>query len=319
MLSACTPPKRLVAPLTARASEWCEQEGLPDLAVSYAMSGGHVDRVAELIGRYAHSAYYGGRVGVVRAWFEWVGTHAPIERYPMVAVLGAWLAVVDGRPVQAERWADAIAPVADGPPLPPEVEGPRSLVMAAMCRNGPEQMLVDSERGSTVIGPEAWRPAASVSAGLAHLLLGDVDAATSCFEEGAELAEATGIAISQAVAHSELAILALRRGEVTAAAEHASRARHIIEENGLRGYPTSTLTHAIAARVRIVQGDHIGARRCIDEAASTRAGLTYAFPALALQSRVLLTRASMALGDLLSAESLLAEAGEIVDHRPHLG
>ena len=73
----------------------------------------------------------------MRAWFEWVGTHAPIERYPMVAVLGAWLAVVDGRPVQAERWADAIAPVADGPPLPPEVEGPRSLVMAAMCRNAP--------------------------------------------------------------------------------------------------------------------------------------------------------------------------------------
>ena len=37
----------LIGPITARASAWCEQEGSAELAISYAMAGRHVDRVAD--------------------------------------------------------------------------------------------------------------------------------------------------------------------------------------------------------------------------------------------------------------------------------
>ena len=35
--------------------------------------------------------------------------NAPIERYPAAAVLGTWTMMLDGRALEAERWAEAAA------------------------------------------------------------------------------------------------------------------------------------------------------------------------------------------------------------------
>ena len=50
----------IVPVLTARASVWCEAKSLTDQAVAYAIAGHDVDRVGELIARYAQATYYGG-------------------------------------------------------------------------------------------------------------------------------------------------------------------------------------------------------------------------------------------------------------------
>jgi len=101
----------LVPVITARASAWCEEQGLTDQAVAYAIAGNHVDRAAELIARYGQSTYFGGRASVANAWFEWFGEHAELERFPSVAVLGSYLHAAEQNPIEAERWVDAVPTV----------------------------------------------------------------------------------------------------------------------------------------------------------------------------------------------------------------
>ena len=128
----------------------------------------------------------------------------PSSATPAVAVLGTWLMVLDGRPLEAERW---IAASEDAPgSLASEIEGSRSLVRALMCRDGVAVMLDDARRASSVIGPVErvanGRPAPE---GLGLLTSGEPDAATDRFRASAEESAERGTAVGGSIAHAELA------------------------------------------------------------------------------------------------------------------
>jgi LuxR family maltose regulon positive regulatory protein len=310
----------LVPVLTARASAWCEAEGLTDQAVSYAIAGDHVDRAAELIARYGQSTYFGGRASVARAWFEWFGEHGELERFPSVAVIGAWFFVAEQRPLEAERWIDAIPAGGVTDAAGREKEAVRALLLATMGRDGVGGMGADAERAISLLqAASPWRPNATLLTGLGHLCGGELESASRAFGIAVELASEMGIPIVWALAHAELAIVALELGDVAGAATHASSARRVVEEGKLQGYPTSELTYAVGARVALVQGDPVRARACADEAASIDPTLSYAMPVLALQADLLLARCAMGLGDGAWAEGFLTHADEVIAHRPDLG
>ena len=245
--------------------------------------------------------------------------NAPIERYPAAAVLGTWTMMLDGRALEAERWAEAAATGRKGS-IEADVEGARSLARALMCPDGVERMRADAEDGLSLVEPwSPWRPTTLVVSGLASLAEGDDERAARWFVQAIEIASEIGAGIGWALAHAELAILALERGDVDAASDHTAEARRIIDDGNLRGYSLSVISFAAAARVRLVQGDPVRAREGIEEAMSVDPGLTYAVPTLAVQAKVLLARCAMGLGDAPLAESLLADADEVVRHRPVLG
>ena len=308
----------LMAPIAARASTWCEDQGAADAAIAYAIAGGDVGRVATLIGRHAHSAYYGGRANAVRGWYEWFAAHAAVERYTEVAVLGTWLMVLDGRPVEAERWI-AATETAPGS-LTPEVEGSRSLVKALMCRDGVALMLEDSRRALSVIGPSSvWRTAALLLEGLGLLTSGESDAAVERFRASAEESAERGTAVGGSIAHAQLADSAIARNRLSEAASHLDDARRVIDDANLHGYPTSIPAYAAAARLSLVQGDPVRARSWIDRATKIVPSLTYAMPVLAVQTSLSLARSAMGLGDASMAGSFLAEAEATMQRRPDLG
>jgi len=310
----------LVPVITARASAWCEAQGLTDQAVSYAIAGDHVDRVAELIARYGQATYYGGRASVVRAWFEWFGEHGELERFPTVAVLGGFLHAAEQHPLEAERWVDGV-PSVDATDAPGrEREAIRALLVAMMARDGVDSMLADAERASSLLpAASPWRSNASLLAGLAHMCRGELESASRAFRLAAELAGEMGVQIAWALSHAELAIVALELGDVAGAAMQASTARRIVEEGALQGYPTSELTYAVGARVALVQGDPVRARGCAEEASSFDPGLSYAMPVFALQADLLLARCALGLGDVAWAEEFLTHADDVIAHRPDLG
>jgi LuxR family maltose regulon positive regulatory protein len=310
----------LVGPITERASIWSEREESVESAMAYAMAGGHVDRVADLISRFAHSAYYGGRATSVGAWFDWLEERADIRRYPVPALLGTYYMMLDGRPEEAERWAAAMAFRKGRDPLDGDLRGARSSALAFLCREGPEQMLVDAEAALAVIPPWShWRPAALVVSGEALLALGRREEAAERFADSAETAARAGIRVSLAHALSSLALCDLDRGDVDVAARHAAGARRAIEEAGLQGYFVNVLACATSARVRLVQGDPGRARQAIQDAVSVTPGLTYAIPTFALRTFTVLARSAMGLGDAHLARSFLSEAHEVLAHRPDLG
>ena len=93
--------------LLARATEWCEANGQLETAIGYAQQAGDVDRVAQLVERCALSAYLSGRVATSERWLRWLEHHGALERNALVAVIGGVIATAQGRPEQAERFADA--------------------------------------------------------------------------------------------------------------------------------------------------------------------------------------------------------------------
>ena len=273
--------------------------------------------MAALILRYAHASYYGGKANAVRAWFEWFAAHADIERFPAVAVLGTWLMVLDGRPLEAERWIAA----SEGAPrsLASEIAGSRSLVRALMCRDGVAVMLEDARRASSVISPSSvWRTAALLTEGPGLLTSGETDAATARFRASAEESAERGTAVGS-IAHAELANVAIAQHRLDEATAHLDEARRVIDDANLHAYPTSTPAYAAAARLSLVQGDPVRARRWVDRATSIAPALTYAIPVLAVHTSLVLAKSAMGLGDAAMAGSFLTDAETVVQRRPDLG
>jgi LuxR family transcriptional regulator, maltose regulon positive regulatory protein len=72
----------------------------------------------------------------------------------------------------------------------------------------------------------------------------------------------------------------------------------------------TSLVCAVQARVALHGGDAPAARRQLVRAQRPRPLLTYAIPHLAVQARIELTRAHLALADLAGARTLMREIDE---------
>ena len=108
----------LAGELAGRAAEWYERNHLPERAIEYAMAAGDRDRAERLVVDVALPMYQAGRTAVLRRWFDWFETSGPAGPSVELAVLGAWLSALAGRPAAAERWADAAARASSGEPSP---------------------------------------------------------------------------------------------------------------------------------------------------------------------------------------------------------
>jgi LuxR family transcriptional regulator, maltose regulon positive regulatory protein len=144
----------LVPRLQARAAAWCEANGFPEAAIDYAQAAGDADRVARLVASLVFRTYASGWVGTVNRWLGWFEERGLMERYPPVAVLGAWVQALVGRPAGAERWANA-AESAGAPPSaaadvqrPPDgstLEAYLAMLRGLLCRGGVARMRADAQ------------------------------------------------------------------------------------------------------------------------------------------------------------------------------
>lgn len=55
----------------------------------------------------AAPTYASGRAQTARRWFQWFEEQGLIERYPLIAMQGAFLQVLAGQPEDIERWTAA--------------------------------------------------------------------------------------------------------------------------------------------------------------------------------------------------------------------
>src|SRR5829696_6839504 len=138
----------LVRELTLRAARWCERHGLPEAAIGYAMDAGDADQVARGVEQVAIGVYRSGRLATVQRWFDWFDDRGLTQRYPAVAMMGAWVQALGGHAGAAERWADAAEHGSYQGRLPDgsaSIEGWQALLRAKLCRHGATQMRADAE------------------------------------------------------------------------------------------------------------------------------------------------------------------------------
>jgi LuxR family transcriptional regulator, maltose regulon positive regulatory protein len=145
-----------VAVLNRRAMAWCMANDLAEEAVRYGHAAGETATVAGLVDRLALPLYYDGRMATLEEWFGWFGDD--LARFSALAVYGAWVRALTGRPAEAERWlsladgATSAIPLSDGSAtIAPWVANLR----AFMISDGVERALADAHLALEQFAPTA--------------------------------------------------------------------------------------------------------------------------------------------------------------------
>src|SRR5450631_123242 len=205
----------IVPELNRRAMDWCIANDLTEAAVFYGHAAGETDTVAGLVDALGLPLYYDGRMETVEEWLGWFGDDE-LVRYPALAVYGAWIRVLTGRPADAERWlglaegATSTLPLSDGSAT---IEPWVATLRAHMMRDGVEQALADAQLALDQLAPDsAFGSTARVIRGVAHALLGATDRATDDLTTVVDRGLAVGAVEEVFVAQAQLALLAAGRG-----------------------------------------------------------------------------------------------------------
>jgi LuxR family transcriptional regulator, maltose regulon positive regulatory protein len=312
----------LSANLNRRAASWCEANGQSEVAIEYAAAAGDTDELARLVTACAFPYYRAGRVTTVERWVAMFDDEALLERYPAIAVFGAWLHALRGRPDAAERWALAVEAsqfkglMSDGSPF----EAWAATVRALLCRQGVEQMEIDAKlAASRLSAASPWRPVSVLLHGMAVLFEGDVDRAEVILDQAADAAVAGGAVWAGVVARSERALLALERGDVAACESELALAGAFIDDAPSADYVVMAILLAVTARLEIAKGQGARARKTLVSAHRTRPMMTHALSWFAVQARLELANAHLALSDRSGAATLYREAKDVLRRRPRLG
>jgi LuxR family transcriptional regulator, maltose regulon positive regulatory protein len=311
-----------VAVLNRRAMAWCMANDLPEAAVRYGHAAGETAIVAGLVDRLALPVYYDGRMATLEEWLGWFD-HDELVRYPALAVFGAWVRALTGRPAEAQQWlsladgATSVIPLSDGSAtIVPWVANLRAFMMS----DGVVRALADAHLALKEFAPgSAWRASALVIRGIAHALLGASDLARADLAAAVDTGLASGAYEDAFVAHGELALLAMHQGLWSEAARQSRQAQAIVEEAGLGNYATSAIAHVVVARVALHEGRHSDARAALAGAHRQRPLLDHGLPWLTIQVGLELTRAHLALGEAAPARTVLTETERVLERRPDLG
>jgi LuxR family transcriptional regulator, maltose regulon positive regulatory protein len=313
----------LIPALRRRAAAWCLQNDLPEQALEYSMAAGDVDQAARLVESRFVPAYRQARITTVQRWLRWLEDQGGLEGHPLAAVWAVLLAAVTGRPADAERWADVVDrwQYQDAArSAHPAAEAWAAMIRGVMCRHGIEQMRADADEAArklAALGIVA--PVPAFLQGLARLLSGDLDGADAFFQDAASIGQNVGGRDVLADALSERSLVAVARGDWGLAEALAGEAAAVLRQARIEATYSTPLVCAVQARAAIHRGDIPAARQALISAQRVRPLLTYAMPHLAVQARIELSHAHLALADLVAARTLMREIDELLTRRPELG
>ena len=280
------------------------------------------DRSVQLVTKLALPMHMAGQLPTVQRWLRAIGD-ANIARYPPLAVLMCWSAVLTGDTAGAQRWAAFVdAGSFDGVPVDGSAsfDSARAMVRAGMCPAGPEAMMAEAAFAAAQ-EPEwsPWRAEVLWLQGEAHLLAGHLDEARKALTEASAVAVLMGNTDTGVICDSELALLAIDRGDWQEAAGRLERALATIDEHRMHDYVGCLLAFAEAARLSLRRSDPSEAHRQLTRAMRARPSATYVFPYVAVRLRLQLAKVYLALAEVAIARQLVRETDDILRHRPALG
>jgi LuxR family maltose regulon positive regulatory protein len=152
--------------------------------------------------------------------------------------------------------------------------------------------------------------------GLVDLLTGDLDQARALFAEASTSGATLGNTDTIVVSESELAVLAMDRGEWVEAAGHLEVALATVDEHRMHDYALCVLAFAAAARLAVHRGDLKESDRRLTQAMRARPSCTFVLPFIAVRVRLQLAKVYWARGDHATARHLLREIDDVLLQRP---
>jgi LuxR family maltose regulon positive regulatory protein len=300
--------------LHGRASEWNELHGATEQALEHAAAAGNLDRIASLVERDALNAFATGRLESLERWLAVLRDRPSAERHGELCVVGALTHAVRGRPDEAQHWCDAAERAL-------RQDDSRLLLLRALrCRDGVHQML-DDAAACTRSRPrgDLRRPAALLTAGASHFLVGDAARAGPELSEAFELASAADATTIRRLAFCLRALLS--DGDEPAVGSESLLDTSLVPTGRAPATPSAVdaLVHALSARAALRRGDREQALREAARADRLRPYLTYALPWLSALALLQLIHVRLGLADAEGARDLVRAVEDILRIRPRLG
>jgi LuxR family maltose regulon positive regulatory protein len=308
--------------LRRRAASWCLSNGLAEEALEYSIAADDVDAAAHLVEELCIPTYYQGRRDTPQRWLQWLEEHGEIEGRPRMAALAAFIYALLGRPVEALRWAEVVDRWRYGDadpkirPKDPAAAAWAAFARALLCRDGIKQMRADADEAvrrfttEHIVQAGPW-----IFQGLARAASGDPDGADESFADAVSVAERAGTDEALGAALSERSLMAMARNQWDRAEVLAGQASAVVRRSGIE-QPVACVA---LARAALHRGDLPAVRQQLVAAQRLRPELTYAYPVLAVQVRIELSRVHLALADLAGTRTLMHEIDEVLRRRPDLG
>ena len=248
-----------------RAAEWLRSKGLAVQAVEHAAAAGDDQLVAALLVEYHLHLIRGG---ASRTLLRWVRT-LPEERiveHPELAVGAATAAMLLGGSTLAQRRLLALADRAGGE-RPNQhdayVEAAARLVRAVTIDRGVRQAVLDGRRAVALAESDANEilPAALTSYARALFFAGELDEASAVAVRTLEHPAIERAVPSLVVARSTLALVAIERGRLASARDHAEKAKAAVGRIGtsrswLGANASAALGALLAAEGNLVEAEH---------------------------------------------------------------
>lgn len=294
--------------LHRRAAVWLAERDIEE-AVRHAIAAGDPELAGSLIWPVASDYASHGREATLRIWAEAIGARS-IERSPELCLTAATVAMGAGDGAEIEHWTGVVLERCDA-------TEDRSLVaMARILRTtGAARGALESSRNEiaaaapAILETDPWISICRLIEGSALWLEGrPQEEAVELLEDGARRGARETPSV-EALCRSQLALIALEEGDVTAAGDQTDRALAGDRLYGLHQAPAHALIFATTALVRAVQGRADEADRELRTAASLLPRLNEFNRWYESETRIVLARASLLLDDVVGCRTLLADAG----------
>ncbi len=305
------------AALHRRAGYWHSRAGDVDQAIHHARGSGDLDRAGQLLWKYLLRYLGEGRNDSVQRWLKGV-TAEQAAGYPRLALAEAHSHLVQGNIAQAEQWARAADVALSERPAgraDPDRAGV-AIVEAWAARLGATRMGEDAARAYELLPNDSpWRASCCLLRGTAALLADQESEAERHLQEGA----ARGALVAPNAATlclAQLAVLSLEQNDAEIAGDLARRARTVMEEHTLSAYPTSALVFAVSVAAQVRLGHVDEAKEAGSKCAALIDVLDDFIPWYGAETRILLARGLLALGDVAGAREQLAEASRLSRRTP---
>lgn len=298
--------------LHARASALFASRNQPNLAIEHARRAGDFTAAVALVWKYGPAMLGAGRSATVERWLA-PFTPDDFKDYPTLAVIAAWCCVStrETRPiaeligVAARAGDEALLP--DGTPVGVAV----ALLDAVACERGLRDMAESAARSRDLDRSDSFfRPTANYLEGSALLLLGQPAEARPRFDEAIRI----GVMAPGVVAGSlaQMSLIAAGGEEWNEAEYLIGRAMALVDEHHLEQIVPQVLVFAVQAYVQAHRGDAVGARQTALHARRLLSLLNHLGVWLAVESRIVLARVELLLGDVEAARILTVEARDLL-------
>ena len=301
----------MVPVLHRRANGWYRRAGDVDRALDHATLSDDLDGAGQLLWANLHRYLGAGRNAMVQRWLSGLSAEQ-VSGCALLALSAAHSDLALGSAAAAERWArSAAASLFENNGLQQSAGAGVLIIQAWAARSGAREMGAVAATAYDLLRDDSpWRASCCLLRGAAALLTGDEAEAERRLEEGA----ARGAVLAPDVASlclAQLAIIAAERGEAVIASDFARRAASMVQEHGLSTTPASALVFAVAAAAAMREGRVDHAKTAATQCLSLLDLLDDSLAWFGAETRIVLARVSLALGDVAGARELLADASRL--------